>query len=288
MPPRSLTWFSFGSALALGGCSGGESGLVLGRPLPAVVGGQAGTGSLSEAGAGAGSEGGAEAVAGGGGQAGEPLGEAGAPGVDWIDERCTPKVVYSRDATSTLFDSLVQSPATLVWSATHASCRELFRHPSEVKDLPELTLVVEDYDGIASSGPTWIRISTRWLQTQSDEGADVAAEIAGLVHFTTSIVYENDGGGTGPYWVVAGIADFVRLRAGYVDPAYEVRRSSYAYSSKTAAFFFDYLVERNPDLVYQLNQRLGPAAGAWNNDAFITFMGSDVDTLWAEYQATLP
>jgi hypothetical protein len=283
MPQRLLPWLFLGSVVL--GCSNGESGLVLGRPLPAVVGGQVGTHSASEAG-----EGGTDSLA-GGGQAGGSLAEAGAPGsVDdaWIDELCTPTVVYTRDATSGLFDSLVPEPATLVWSATHAACRELFRRPSEVRDLPELAILVEDYDGIASSGLNGIRISTRWLQQQSDEGADVAAEIAGLVHFTSSLVYQSDGGGTGPYWVVAGIADFVRLRAGYVDLTEEVRRSSYTYSSKTAAFFFDYLVERNPDLVYQLNQRLGPAAGAWNDDAFVTFMGADVDTLWAEYQATLP
>ena len=267
------------------GCSSGESGLVLGRPLPAVVGGEPGTGPVGDAGTGA-----EPGVGGtGSGQGGSVVGAAGAAGDDgWISEQCSPTVVYTRDASSTLFDSLVPNPAQLVWSATHASCRELFRTASEVKDMPELTLVVEDYDGIASAGANWIRISTRYLQSESDSGTDVADEIAGLVHFTTSLVYQSDGGGTGPYWVVAGIADFVRLRAGYIDPAFEVRRSSYTYSSKTAAFFFDYLVGQNPDLVYLLNRRLGPSAGAWSNDAFITFMGSDVDTLWAEYLATLP
>ena len=117
----------------------------------------------------------------------------------------------------------------------------------------------------------------------------VALEIAGVLHFTTSLVYQNNLDNTAPGWVVTGIADFVRLRAGYIDPAERSKGGAYdGPYSQTTAFFFDYLATRNPDIVYLLNQRLLPEAGAWSDDAFVTFMGSDLDTLWEEYQASIP
>jgi hypothetical protein len=90
-----------------------------------------------------------------------------------------------------------------------------------------------------------------------------------------------------PSWLVVGIADFVRLESGYLSRAARAKGGSYDSSSQATAFFLDYLATKNPDIVYQLNQHLSPASPVWSNDVFMTVMGSSLDMLWADYQATL-
>jgi hypothetical protein len=151
----------------------------------------------------------------------------------------------------------------------------------------ELTLIVEDYPGIASASGTTLRLSTSYLQSQYDSGVDLAREIAGIVHFTTSIVYQHSASNTAPGWLMTGIADFVRLESGLIDRAERAKGGSYDSSSQTTAFFLDYLATRNPDVVYQLNLRFAPGEPAYSDDVFVSLMGSDLGTLWAQYQATL-
>ena len=61
---------------------------------------------------------------------------------------------------------------------------------------------------------------------------------------------------------------------------------NYDDSSKSAARLFEYLTSQDPDFVYRLNQRL--ETGPWSDEVFVELTGSDLATLWADYQATLP
>jgi hypothetical protein len=178
-----------------------------------------------------------------------------------------------------------------VWAAAHAACRTLFRSAGEVKPVAKLSLIVEDYDGVASTAGTTLRISTRHLKGVADAGGDLRLEVTGILHFATSLVYQNDGSDADaapPRWLIVGIADYVRLESGYIDRDSRAPGGSYdASGSQVTAFFLDYLATRNANVVYQLNQRLAPAAPAWTNDVFTALMGSDLDALWTDYQATL-
>jgi hypothetical protein len=189
-----------------------------------------------------------------------------------------------------LFNDAVPNPAKLVWAAAHAACRQLFRAADEVKDVPSITLIVEDAGGIASTGGTTIRLSTPYLKQQSDAGVDLTREIAGILHFATSLVYQNGGSSADPApprWLIVGIADFVRLESGYIDRATRAPGGNYDSGSQTTAFFLDYLTTKDPDIVYRLNRELAASSPAWTNDVFKSLLGSDLDTLWTEYQSTL-
>ncbi|HVY32144.1 MAG TPA: basic secretory protein-like protein [Polyangiaceae bacterium] len=288
---------------ASGGCSSGESGLVLGRPL------QDGRGGLSGAGAGGGSVASGGTVAALGGEPGAPdagapsaLPEAGGAGGDtgdttdppWVGERCTPTVEYSVHDTTPqgdLFKNAIPMPARVLWQAAHAACRLLYRDGSEVPDITTITLIVEDAPGIASTSGTTIKLSTPYLKQQSDAGVDLTQEITGILHFATSLVYQNHGssGDSGaPSWLVVGISDYVRLESGYIDRATRMKGGTYnGGSSQSTAFFLDYLATKDADIVYELNRELSPTSPAWSNDVFVKLLGSDVDTLWTEYQSTL-
>jgi Peptidase of plants and bacteria len=274
------------------GCSAGESGLVLGKPLAEAEAGAAGAFGSLEAG-------GTDSIGGEPAGAGAPdSGAAGsmqtAPGdPPWIADLCRPIIHFeNRDLTAQgkLFTDAVPDPSEPVWAASQAACRTLFHRASEVKQVADVSFVVEDYAGVASTAGNLVHLSTRYLKTQADRGVDLRLEITGILHFSLSLVYENQGADADaapPDWLIVGIADYVRLESGYLDRADRVKGGSYDGNSQATAFFLDYLATKNSNIVYSLNQRLAPTAPVWNNDAFVSLMGSDLDTLWAEYQATL-
>jgi hypothetical protein len=282
------------AALLFGGCSSGDAGLVLGRPSAQVEGGSAGASATATAGGGdAAGTGGTSGLAGAAPEAGAA--GAGAPPSDppWIQDACTPIVkLENRDTTSQgqLFTDAVPDPSEVVWAASHAACRLLFRSASEVKPVTEVSLVVEDYAGIAGTAGNTLRLSTRYLKSRADQGADLRTEIVGILHFATSLVYQNQGADMDPAppgWLIVGIADCVRLESGYIDRNQRSKGGSYDGSSQQTAFFLDYLATKNPNIVYHLNQRLASTSPRWTNDVFVTLTGNDLNTLWAEYQATL-
>ena len=90
-----------------------------------------------------------------------------------------------------------------------------------------------------------------------------------------------------PGWLIVGIEDFVRTESGYIDRATRGAGGSYDASSQTTAFFLDYLATKDADVAYKLNRELSATSPVWTNDVFVELFGSDVDTLWADYQSTL-
>lgn len=282
----------------LASCSGGESGLVLGRPLPtAPVGGSSSGATGGAPPAVAGEPGQPDAGAGTGSVIPEGgTGAGGAPDVadpPWIGERCTPTVEFSNHDTTSqgqLFKDAIPEPGYTLWQATHAACRQLFRDGAEVKDVKTITLIVENAAGIASTSGTTIKLSTPYLKQKADAGADLTQEITGILHFATSLIYQNGGSSLDsapPRWLIVGIADFVRLESGYIDRATRGAGGSYDASSQTTAFFLDYLATKDADVAYKLNRELSATSPVWTNDVFVELFGSDVDTLWADYQSTL-
>ncbi|HXK16314.1 MAG TPA: basic secretory protein-like protein, partial [Polyangiaceae bacterium] len=211
----------------------------------------------------------------------------------WVAALCKPELDFVNTDTTAqgkLFTDAVPDPSELVWAASRASCLTLYHSANEVKAVPSIALIVEDTDGVAYTAGNAVHLSTRYLKAVADRGEDLRLEITGIFHFAVSLVYEN-GGASGdpapPVWLIVGIADYVRLESGYLDRAGRVKGGSYDSNSQATAFFLDYLATKKPDVVYALNQRLSPTAPLWTNDVFTSLFGSDIDALWAEYQATL-
>jgi hypothetical protein len=294
--------------IVLPACSNGTRGLVLGRPTEVRSGDAGAQGTLGGGGGsdngssgdrgGSGSGGSAlPSVAGGISGSGPDMGMAGAPPSEndppWVAEKCKPIINFVDDDPTNqdqVFKDAVPDPPVPIWAATRAACRMLFRDGSEVKSVPEVTLILEDSPDAAGATGTELHLSTRYLKMQADSGVDMRFEITGVLHFLIALVYENDGAdadGAPPRWLLVGIADYVRLESGYIDRSARAKGGAYDDDSKTTAFFIEYLARSNPDIVYRLNQRLSPGSAPWTDDVFIELMGSDLGTLWADYQGTL-
>jgi hypothetical protein len=124
------------------------------------------------------------------------------------------------------------------------------------------------------------------------QGQDVLAEIKGILHHEMTHMYQNDdkapGEGTYPNLpnVIEGVADFVRIRAGF-PPTNSIATKTGAWDSEgywKPAFFLLWIDGQYPDFFYRLN--LGMLAGdgvAWTPGAIETITGRSVDDLWAAY-----
>ncbi|KAK8444836.1 hypothetical protein SEVIR_9G208255v4 [Setaria viridis] len=114
---------------------------------------------------------------------------------------------------------------------------------------------------------------------------DVRAEVTGVLHHETVHVWQ---WGLQDYnahwWVFEGIADFVRLRAGYA-PAHWVlpgQGSGWDKGYDVTARFFDYCDSLRPGFVAVLNAKL---KDSYSDDYFVQILGKNVQELWMEYKA---
>ncbi|CAN6310647.1 unnamed protein product [Urochloa humidicola] len=114
---------------------------------------------------------------------------------------------------------------------------------------------------------------------------DVMAEVTGVLYHETVHVWQ---WGLQDYdahwWVFEGIADFVRLRAGYA-PAHWVwpgQGSRWDKGYDVTARFFDYCDSLRPGFVAALNAKL---KDGYSDDYFVQIMGKCVQELWMDYKA---
>jgi hypothetical protein len=276
-----------GLALLIVACDG-SSAFVLRRttPPPNAVAGSGGMSSAApDAGQPAGGSSGAPSVDNSGSDAASDAGS------NWVLTTCAPQVVYdNRDAqgSGALFDQYVTDPEALIHEVAQTACLLLYRQPSEVREVPTLSLIIEDFDGLAASSGTSVHISSRYLRQLADEGQDLLMEIHGLLYFTVTNHYQNNSNDTAPIWLITGVADWVRLRAGYTDAALRRGGGNHQDGYRTTAFFLDWLNQQYPNFVHELNAFLGPTGPATFMDTiFSDLTGKTVDALWLDYQATL-
>jgi len=283
----------FGTTLA--GCTQGTSGWVLSEVGGGGTGEAGDTGQTGEAGTP--SDGGA---AGDGGAAeGGAAGAATLPAArcpSRFEHECSPAVVIdNKDAAGSgqLFDQALSDPAGTIQCVTRDVCDILLRRSSEVKALTQLTVVIEDYDGVSETfsdgtGAT-IHLSSRHLQDVANAHGSVFDELQNIFYYHATNMYQyDDGDGVATAWLVQGVANYVRHEAGYLHDSERRAGGTYDAGGTTTGFFLVWLDARYPDFVYELNQSMTPYDPyVWSTQAFVDITGQKVDQLWAAYQASL-
>jgi hypothetical protein len=193
---------------------------------------------------------------------------------------CTPKIELdnrSANGNGKLFSDNYPDATTFLQGAALTDCNILYRQPSEVPDVPSIKFVVEDMDGVAYTSGQEVHLSSTYLHDYS--GSDLKAEISGVVHHEFTHVYQNF---MAPTWLIEGIADFVRFRAGEIPISNRQPGGHYDDAYQTTAFFLAWIDDAHKDFVYQLNQKVKTTQ--FTNQMFVDLAGQDVDTLWNTYQ----
>ena len=281
-----------GGGQAPNGGSGGSGG---------ASAGSGGSGGQAQSGGNGGANGGSGGANGGsGGANGGSGGSGGNPNLGLFKGVCSPTVIYkdndTQDNQGKRFDQAFPDPQALMVTVANTVCEILYKSPSEVPPTPTLTLSLEYVPhGAVLTGGSHIYLTSGYVSKCPDANLKEWVT-AVLVHEATHVYQYKDGPPTGS--LIEGIADYVRFRAGYPDlgdvpggttfmlkPAAPGGHWDDGYG--TTAHFLIWLDDHHPGFGYELNQSLNASDNLpWSANVFTKYAGNDVNTLWAQYQAT--
>ena len=174
------------------------------------------------------------------------------------------------------------SKQTLI-SATDFIWR-LFQQNSDAdrKNVAKVSLFIDDMDGVAYARNNEIHVSARYINGYS---GNVKTEITGvLYHESTHIWQWNGNGQSTPGGLIEGIADYVRLKAGYA-PSHWVKPGQgdrWDQGYDVTALFLDYCNSLRNGFVAELNKKL---RNGYSANFFVELLGKNVDQLWKDYKA---
>ncbi|KAH6833225.1 Plant basic secretory protein family protein [Perilla frutescens var. hirtella] len=157
-------------------------------------------------------------------------------------------------------------------------------NPSDRKSVDRVSLFIDDMDGVAYASNNQIHVSARYINSYSGP-SDVKTEITGVLYHEMTHVWQWNGNGQAPGGLIEGIADFVRLKAGYV-PSHWVRSGEgdrWDQGYDVTARFLDYCDGLRSGFVAELNKKM---RDGYSQSFFEELLGKSVDTLWADYKAS--
>lgn len=223
-----------------------------------------------------------------------PRGSAGETGlpepIDWYVSRCSPTIRFENLDTSDVgsqAELLIDDPTLLIQTAAQSVCLALYRAAEEVPKLESIHFVIESFDGVGDIAGEKLRLSSKHLTSFDEQSGNGRAEALGISIYLLAHLYQQILPET-PYWVISGKADATRLHAGLLDQNGAARGGHFSDGSRTSAYFFAWIESTHPDFLYHLNQRMKPepASGSYSDALFQEITGTDLPTLWSDYQAT--
>ncbi|KAD4179257.1 hypothetical protein R6Q59_022860 [Mikania micrantha] len=149
------------------------------------------------------------------------------------------------------------------------------------KNVARVSVFIDDMNGVAYTSNDEIHVSASYIQGYS---GDVRNEITGVLYHEMVHVWQWNGNGQAPGGLVEGIADYVRLKAGYV-PSHWVQPGQgdrWDQGYDVTARFLDYCNGLRDGFVAELNKKM---RGGYNNAFFVELLGKTVDELWADYKS---
>lgn len=156
------------------------------------------------------------------------------------------------------------------------------QNESERKDVQKVSLIVEDIGGVAFTSDNEIHLSARYVANYS---GDVRREVSGVLYHEMTHVWQWDGNGEANGGLIEGIADYVRLKAGYV-PSHWVKPGQgdrWDRGYDVTAYFLDYCESLRCGFVAELNKMM--RSSGYSDEFFFYLLGKRVDQLWSEYKA---
>ncbi|MEC4089086.1 basic secretory protein-like protein [Pseudoalteromonas rubra] len=184
----------------------------------------------------------------------------------------------------------------LVRQISYNVARLLYKDMSVAPQLPEIEIILEDMKGVAYKEGDFngakIHISAQYLAKFAEGKSQQALydELIGVLYHEIAHAYQFDDNNykeIGP--VIEGIADVVRMKAGYVDPGFRKPGGNFDSGYKTTAFFIHWLEATGyPHLLVDLNGQLDPNDDKqWSWQTFSEHSGIDLSLSWKAYQSQL-
>ena len=185
---------------------------------------------------------------------------------------------------SSALESAVDTVLRLLYTDIERSC---------IPPTRSITLVLRDMDGVAyttgldiDDDHKEIHLSTKYIEYISESRQK--EEINGVLVHEMVHCWQYHGGNTAPGGLTEGVADWVRLKAGYAPPHWKRRGDcNWDAGYERTAYFLEWLEkEHGCDVVRKINQSLRvskyDADKMWHNCC-----GKSIEELWEGYKKSL-
>ncbi|KAI8532733.1 hypothetical protein RHMOL_Rhmol11G0236500 [Rhododendron molle] len=151
------------------------------------------------------------------------------------------------------------------------------------KNVPKVSLYIDSTDGVvAYAANNEIHFSANYIQQYN---GNVKTEFTGVIYHEMTHVWQWNGNGQPrPGGLIEGIADFVRLKAGYA-PSHWVKPGQgdrWDHGYEVTAYFLDYCEGLRNGFVAELNKKMKTG---YSGNYFVELLGKTVDQLWSDYKA---
>ncbi|XP_043710708.1 uncharacterized protein LOC122659673 [Telopea speciosissima] len=152
---------------------------------------------------------------------------------------------------------------------------------AQKKSVKSVSMIVETMDGVAYASNNEIHVSANYIGSYS---GNVKTEITGVLYHEMTHVWQWNGNGQTPSGLIEGIADYVRLKAGYA-PSHWVKPGGgdrWDQGYDVTAYFLDYCNSLSNGFVAVLNKKMRTG---YSVSFFQELLGKTVDQLWSDYKA---
>ncbi|KAE9447166.1 hypothetical protein C3L33_20958, partial [Rhododendron williamsianum] len=149
--------------------------------------------------------------------------------------------------------------------------------PTTRTTTPKLSLFIETLRAgqVAFSSDDKIRVNADYIQGFS---SDVRKEITRILYHEVVHSWQWNGKGQAPVDLIKGIADFVRMKAGYAGNWRQLRSGNkWDESYDITAWFLDYCNGLRNGFVAELNKKMRTGC---SDDFFVELLGKTVDQFW--------
>jgi len=218
-----------------------------------------------------------------------PSQEQSAPGEDWPIPKLRLQVNDLSPAGSALFFANIQ-PGLALHSAVLAVLKTLYTPQTVPRNVRSVTLFIENMDGVAYTKGSdldddhkEIHFSIRHIENNKQRARD---EIMGVIVHEMVHCFQFNAKGTCPGGLIEGIADYVRLKAGYVPPHWQRGGDKWDAGYQTTGYFLEF-IETNcgAGTVRKINDAMRDKK--YDEGIFKDLTGEPVETLWKLYKQSL-
>ncbi|KAL2490825.1 Plant basic secretory protein (BSP) family protein [Abeliophyllum distichum] len=182
---------------------------------------------------------------------------------------------FTREIGARYTQQTLSSATSFIWRTLQQNT------PSQRKNVQKVSLFIDNMGGVAYTINNEIHISARYIQGYS---GNVKREITGVLYHEMTHIWQWNGNGRAPGGLIEGIADYVRLKAGYA-PSHWVKPGQgnrWDQGYDVTARFLDYCNSQKHGFVAQLNNKM---RNGYSDRYFVDLLGKNVNQLWKDYKA---